>query len=523
MFRTIRNLFTPASLLTVLVAFGCSSASTGDGTDPSDGTDGDGDYGKAEAWDDANAPNLFGVSSLTLEEIQEEASLSGYLAEKPWADSYWPLNKKGLSHRWNGDSSFESFEEQRDDAVKAFDEGEGYTSSWKLSPAEKYDFLVGDPSYSMTKDGWDVYAQYEDYEYSWSWMGHCHGWAAAAYMEETPKAGVLATIDGEEVLFTEGDIRGLLTKAYATNNTSGGTRFMGTRCNTRTIIKDDNGRIVDGTLYEPKADAPKEADMETAKTIYIDRNFWSSDHVLTYTESPESTDVKVMAASANAEEPKGTFVVNTFASVNDYHSQTPEDEFIFLYNKECRDTNAGAFHVVLVQYLSDQNAPEDKRGFVLDVTREDQVWNQPVYGFRTEITSVENVEDIDDPLAEFRAEGTVQIANVETRVEYALEAGPYVDYTESNSSRITSKTYRYSLEIDADGYIIGGEWANGSTYSGGSTAPDFIWAPQGPMTNSNEVLYSEISKIHQCSVDVDRIRKLGLPDGQEVDVVDCEL
>ena len=104
-----------------------------------------------------------------------------------------------------------------------------------------------------------------------------------------------------------------------------------------------------------------------------------------------------------------------------------------------------------MQYLSDRNAPEAKRGFVLDVTREDQVWNQPVYGFESNIESVENIADIDDPLKQFRAEGTVQIATVTTQVHYALEKGPYVDYDESNGSNITSKEYRYTLEIDADG------------------------------------------------------------------------
>ena len=520
LFHTLRNLSVPASLLAALVAVGCSSSSSDDGTSPDDGSGDNGKYGKAEAWDDANAPEVFGVSSVSLEQIQDEKALRGFLVEKPWADTYWPLNKKGMSHRWNGSSSFDTFEDQRDDAIKAY-EGEDYTSSWKLSPAEKYDFLVGDPSYSMTKEGWDVYAEYEDYEYSWGWMGHCHGWAPAAYLEATPKASVMAKVDGKDVLFTEGDIRGLLTKAHATNSTSGGTRFLGTRCNARTIIKDDNGRIVDGTLYNAKEDAPKEANTETAKTIYIDRNFWGSHHVLTYTESADSEDIKVMAATAVAEEPKGAYVVNTYASINDYYSKTVEEEFIFLYNKECRDTNAGAFHIVLVQYLSDMNEDEAKRGFVMDVTREDQVWNQPVYGFESTIKSVENVADIEDPLAEFRAEGTAQIVKVESTVHYGLENGPYVDYNDSNGSRITTKTYKYSLEIDADGYIIGGEWDVAGYY--GSSAPDFLWAPQGPLTDSNKVRYSEIAKIHECSLETERAHTIELPDGKTIEVVDCEL
>lgn len=511
-----RTFFTSASLLIAAALLGCG-AGADDPVDPSnDGSGGTGAGGKADAWDDANAPGVFGVSSVTIEELQKETALKGYLAEKPWSDTYWPLSDKGLSNRWNSSGGFGTFEAQRDDAIKAL-AGETYESTWKLSPAEKYDIMVGDASYALTKDGWDVYAQYENYEYDWSWMGHCHGWAPAAYLEKTPKASVMATVNGKQVLFTEGDIRGLLTKAHATNGTTGGTRFLGTRCNARTIIRDDLGRIVDGTVYAAKADAPKAADTATASTIYIDRNFWSQYHILTYKESVDSQQIKVLQATAQAETPSDAFVINIYASIDDYSAQKVEKQGIFVYNKECRDTNAGSFHLVLVQYLSDENAPDKKRGFVMDVTREDQVWNQPAYGFESTISSVENLADIQDPFVAFRAEGTVKIAHVETKVSYGLERGPYVDYTDENGSNIGSKTYRYTLELDANGYVIGGEWDTGSS------APDFLWAPQGTVTDSAEVKYSQVAKVHACSLEIDKAHSVTLPGGQTIDVVDCEL
>jgi len=473
--------------------------------------------GKAEAWDDVNAPSLFGLSSMTLEEIQQPEALTGYLVEKPWSDTYWPLNKKGVSNRWNGDSSWESFADQQENAAAALAGAESYEATWTLSPAEKYDILVGDSGFALTKQGWDEYAKYEDYEFSWGWMGHCHGWAPAACLERTPQASVMATIDGKEMLFTEGDIRGLLTKAWASNETIGGTRFMGGRCNARTIERDEHGRIVDGTLWEPSEADPKKANTETDKTIYIDRNFWSQYYLVTFTEGPDSTDIKVMQATENAESPEGAYVVSIYASVDDYYAHTVERTAIFNYTKNCRDTNPGSFHLALVQYLSNLNADEDKRGFVLDVTQTDQVWNQPVYGFESTITSVEDVSAIEDPLAEFRAEGTVKIVNVETTLKYGVERGPYVDYTESNSSSISSKFYRYSLEIDENGYVIGGEWQSGSG------APDFMWAPQGDLKDSALVRYSAIKKIHDCSLETDRARTQTLPDGQEIQVVDCDI
>ncbi|MBW2456768.1 MAG: hypothetical protein JRI68_19785, partial [Deltaproteobacteria bacterium] len=423
---------------------------------------------------------------------------------------------------------FENFEAQSESAGAALSaeptEGQQpWEPSWALSPAEKYDVLMRDESYSMTKEGWTVYEDYQDYEHDWSWMGHCHGWAAAAYLEQAPAASVVADIDGQQVLFTEGDIRGLLTKAWASSSTSEGTSFMGTRCNARTIIRDDLGRIVDGTVYEPNAEQPKEAVTDSAKTIYIKRNFWGRYNLLTYSESIDSDEEKVLQATASAEKPESSFVVNTYASIADYRAQQVESEQIFVYNKECRDTNAGSFHLVLVQYLSDRIAPEAKRGFVMDVTREDQVWNQPVYGFESTIESVENIEDIDDPLKDFRAEGTVQIATVTTDVHYALEKGPYVDYDETNGSKITSKKYRYTLEIDADGWVIGGEWQVDPHYYNASSAPDFLWAPQGELMDSADVKYSAIKRIHECSLNVDQAREVTTPKGNAIQVVDCSL
>ena len=157
------------------------------------------------------------------------------------------------------------------------------------------------------------------------------------------------------------------------------------------------------------------------------------------------------------------------------------------------------------------------------MTREDQVWNQPVYGFESTIESVENIADVEDPLKDFRAEGTVQIAKVTTKVHYALEKGPYVDYNEENGSNITSKTYRYTLELDSDGYVIGGEWAVSASSWGGSSAPDFLWAPQGELTNSATVDYTVIKKLLSCSLEVEQAREIATPSGETILAVDCAL
>ena len=61
--------------------------------------DGVGQNEQHSTWDQANAPETFGVKSLKIADLQQEDALKGYLNEKPWADTYWPLDKKGMSQR----------------------------------------------------------------------------------------------------------------------------------------------------------------------------------------------------------------------------------------------------------------------------------------------------------------------------------------------------------------------------------------------------------------------------------------
>ena len=57
-------------------------------------------------------------------------------------------------------------------------------------------------------------------------------------------------------------------------------------------------------------------------------------------------------------------------------------------DRECRDTNAGTYHVLLANYLGLM-----KQAFAEDRTNSYEVWNQPIRGFRvtssSEVTSTE--------------------------------------------------------------------------------------------------------------------------------------
>lgn len=131
-------------------------------------------------------------------------------------------------------------------------------------------------------------------------------------------------------------------------------------------------------------------------------------------------------------------------------------------NPECRDTNAGAFHVIIANQLGIRH-----EGFVADVSRDVQVWNQPVYAFTSKVTGYQ-------PASEGAAPGTVQEALIETSMRYTVEILPNwnaVNGTPQHSDG--EKVYSYRVELNDVGQIIGGEWLT-------EDRPDFVWTKERP-------------------------------------------
>ena len=178
------------------------------------------------------------------------------------------------------------------------------------------------------------------------------------------------------------------------------------------------------------------------------------------------------------------------------------DEFGRLKRTECRDTNAGSFHVVITNLLG-----KEKRAFAEDRTAGYQVWNQPIYKYKinnqidlTEkealaklsvtaekiadklgITVEEAQTRLDNPTGLynqlFDSPDAASFASVSMITYYLSESHSNEDEALiPNVDRYTrSDNYDYILEIDADGKIVGGEWLNYSQ----ETHPDFLWLPTG--------------------------------------------
>lgn len=139
---------------------------------------------------------------------------------------------------------------------------------------------------------------------------------------------------------------------------------------------------------------------------------------------------------------------------------------------DCRDSNAGAFHVVITNMLGLLG-----KGFVADIDRFGDVWNQPITGYSTTKVKDEPVE------AHHRSLGIERRIQMRMQMVYGEELKFYTPELEASGARnfvskqpvtltpaqkFLTKDYSYILELDINGKIIGGEWIS-------ATRPDFMW------------------------------------------------
>jgi hypothetical protein len=202
----------------------------------------------------------------------------------------------------------------------------------------------------------------------------------------------------------------------------------------------------------------------------------------------------------------------------------PEQLTTFKYFKQCRDLNAGAFHTVLASFLSTAGAAANggPEGFVMDITTADEVWNHAIYSFQSKVGQPTPLfaDGEADPFEFWRARGTVSIVDVYTTVTYAVENGPRVLYTPREEATKVHAMH-YTLELDAAGQVIGGEWHAGKAGEpqsgaaliaslkaeveagqlGGTNTPDFVWGfKKGTFVADGKIIKAAfVKKIYDCS------------------------
>ena len=140
--------------------------------------------------------------------------------------------------------------------------------------------------------------------------------------------------------------------------------------------------------------------------------------------------------------------------------------------ESCSGVNPGAFHIVIANQIGRLN-----EGFVVDVDPGPEVWNQPIYGFSTQVLSEHKGKSSN------AAPSTVKELEVRTRMDYIEEVEQ--SWEPSVKDGAAHKDYHYRLEIDAAGDIVGGVWLD-------ADHPDFAWKQELPSFGGDFIYVKEI-------------------------------
>jgi hypothetical protein len=139
-------------------------------------------------------------------------------------------------------------------------------------------------------------------------------------------------------------------------------------------------------------------------------------------------------------------------ALDEYGNPTGDDS-------ECKDTNAGTFHVVMTNYLGLKG-----EAFVEDRTYDDEVWNQPVAAYRvTQMNQVTAVE-----ANELAGAKEVDGSGIETEAKTVVgevEKGAWFDAESFEVPKDAKVTIRMETEGDADLYVRWGSAPNNETYT----------------------------------------------------------
>ena len=154
-----------------------------------------------------------------------------------WSGSYWPQYQGSLAVRYNDPLMRPLVEQEYKVQWKKYKEvfdanpSYSYAETDVLSPAEKYDLVVGDPEMSLTKYSWEL-GKKNGGESSGkvpTWRGICDGWSSASQMMPRPEKDViLKDPSGRPVRFFPEDIKALGSLLYARAQVA--PVFLGKRC-----------------------------------------------------------------------------------------------------------------------------------------------------------------------------------------------------------------------------------------------------------------------------------------------------
>lgn len=184
----------------------------------------------------------------------DEISTHGETSLDYWSGDYWRMNWGGTSYRYSSGKKFKLYKK----AVEFYRQPQEWINLWDAlslasildvvemwSPSEKYDLLMGDEKFTLTREqkaeGADFVDKTGQVE---SWFGICDGWSPASVFVPVPKKSVTTMgSNGITLKWYPDDIRALASLAWTNGDFE--TNFIGRRCEDSNPRVYANGRIVD--------------------------------------------------------------------------------------------------------------------------------------------------------------------------------------------------------------------------------------------------------------------------------------
>ncbi|MCO7224217.1 ricin-type beta-trefoil lectin domain protein [Pleionea sp. CnH1-48] len=206
-------------------------------------------------WDNPKRLIDLGNNAITnLFKLDSDAPRAHQLESNIWSDTYWPIYSGTVGWR-HADPEWNRFSRDwktHHDFATIEKPAQNFLAEEKhlLSPSEKYDLLVGDSEFSMTRASWATGKGYYDRDGKVeTWMGLCHGWAPAAYMLPRPEQTIVVKdAEGNDLTFYPSDVKALGTLLWSNGDFQ--NKFMGSRCNIKDPKKDENGRVLEPQCFD---------------------------------------------------------------------------------------------------------------------------------------------------------------------------------------------------------------------------------------------------------------------------------
>ena len=314
-------------------------------------------------------------------------------------------------------------EEAPEDTAEGEEAEEGHPG-WtyelnKLSPMDKYavsQYLDGNtyPNPFLIS-AWEILNSYNPG--GESWWGHCNGWAAAAILIHEPREPVLFEEDGVELEFTTADLKGLLTESHY----GVVSQFYGERYN------DEEDDVTDLT---PKA-------FHQLIAFFID-------------------ELGVpMVFDTTATEAVWNFPAYGYQ----------------MTVKDITDPN----HASLVNVntaTESELAALPGIGEAIAAAIVEKRYNEGPFQSVDELSAVDGVGET--RFGEFKdlvtVEAFARLFDVTAKVTLTTDSVGET-HIDGDEPRNFHDTWKYTLKTDADGIVVGGEWADEKDH------PDFAWIP----------------------------------------------